>query len=317
VTHAARDCPVCGTPTDWSAGTRVAADQVWARLEEQFRVTVPAPVRAHHAPAGHWMLVVCGGCGLEHFPDAPQGDETFYALLTGSGYYETSRWEFGVAGAGVRAGSRVVDIGCGDGAFLRGLPQRARRTGLDHNGAALETLRRLDPGVLARQQDAGEHASEVGPVYDVVTAFQILEHVEQPRELLAAARALVAPGGAVFVSVPNRDRTGRQPFEVLDHPPHHLTHWRAQQLATAAQGEGLRLAAAHYEPPDHSIRVEALTAYALGRLSALPSAMAVQGSRVVRRVGELRLGQRLLIARGFYARRQLTGHTLLARLEPV
>lgn len=312
----ARDCPVCGAPTDLSTGTAVPADRVWAALEQQFGVDVPERVRAHHAPEGHWTLATCAGCGLEHFPDAVQGDEAFYALLTGSGYYEPGRWEFDVVAARIPAGSAVVDVGCGAGAFLRGLPATLRRTGLDHNLPALEALRQADPAVVALQEDAQEHADAHPGRYDVVTAFQILEHIEHPRGLLAALRALVAPGGAVHVSVPNRDRTGRAPFEVLDHPPHHLTHWRAEQLAVAAEREGLRLVDAQYEPPDHSVRVEVLTELARRRLELLPAAVGAQAARVVRRVGETPPVLSLLLARGFYSRRSRTGHTVLFRLEP-
>lgn len=293
------------------------AQQVWAAILGQYGVEVPGSVRARHAPAGAWTLVTCPACDLQHFADAPQGDAEFYALLmSGDLSYEDFRWEFGVVRDLLASGASVVDIGCGTGAFLRGLPSSLRRTGLDHNAAALAVLTATDPGIDARAQDADEHADESGPTYDVVTAFQVLEHVEDPRALLRAARRLCSPSGAVFVSVPHRDRSGRDGFEVLDHPPHHLTRWRQSQVERAANQEGLIPDGAWYEPPDLSIRMASLTSATTGRLSMLPHPLRAQAVRVVRRAADQPPVRRRMLAAGWYERRGLTGHTLLVRLRP-
>jgi 2-polyprenyl-3-methyl-5-hydroxy-6-metoxy-1,4-benzoquinol methylase len=218
-----RPCPVCGSD-QVRQERRVVAQQVWDALHDQFGTVLPEAVRVRHAPKGEWRLVTCAGCGLEHFPDAPQGDEEFYRLLTSSPrYYESERWEFSVVRRRLSPGQAVVDIGCGDGGFLLSLSQRLERTGVDHNAPALAALQARDPSVRVVHGSASEHAEQLPGAYDIVTAFQILEHVEQPRELLSAARRLIGTDGRVYVSVPHRDRSGRPGFEVLDHPPHHVS----------------------------------------------------------------------------------------------
>lgn len=310
-----RPCPVCGT--EGGETSVVDAMRVWAAIRAQYGVEVPESLRQRHAAAGAWTLVTCPTCDLRHFADAPQGDAEFYGLLmSGDLSYEDFRWEFGVVRDLLDSGASVVDIGCGTGAFLRGLPASLRRTGLDHNVAALTALTAADPAVDARAQDADAHADESGPFYDAVTAFQVLEHVEDPRALLRAARRLCSPSGAVYVSVPHRDRSGRIGFEVLDHPPHHLTHWRQSQLERAAEAEGLTPDGSWWEPPDLSIRMTSLTAAADRQLRMLPRPMRMQAVRVARRIADQPPVRRRMLAAGWYERRGLTGHTLLVRLRP-
>lgn len=312
-----RPCPVCGTASSGPPVEEVDAARVWKALYDLYGVAMPREVRDRHAPTGGWSLVECPTCGLEHFPDAPQGDSEFYALLMGSGCdYEVDRWEFGKVRRLVPARASVIDIGCGEGWFLRGLSASVRRTGLDHNGPALAAVREADPRIAVVQGDATQHAADVGQEYDVVTAFQILEHIERPRQLLAAARALVRPGGALYVSIPHLDRSSRDGFEVLDTPPHHLTRWRAAQLEHAAEREDLRLTTTWYEPPDESVRMEVLTEIGEVALRRFPRSVARQGLRAFRLGADTMPVRQCLIRFGYYQRRGHTGHTLLARLEP-
>lgn len=312
-----RACPVCGAAPSGGQVVRVEAQLVWSALREQFEVDLPEPVRDRHAPGGSWALVECASCGLQFFADAPQGDAEFYELLTASPrYYEAERWEFGQVRRRLIPGRRVVDIGCGTGAFLRSLPGSVTRTGLDHNEPALAVLTAADPAVEGLAEDAAEHAERRPHTYDAVTAFQVLEHVERPRDLLRATRRLVRGNGVVYVSVPHRDRSGGGSFEVLDHPPHHLTRWRIEQLTAAAAGEGLELLGHWYEPPDESLRLASLTDSAETGLRPLPAGLRRQAVRGVRRLLDAGPVRRQLIARGYYARRGLTGHTMLAAFRP-
>jgi 2-polyprenyl-3-methyl-5-hydroxy-6-metoxy-1,4-benzoquinol methylase len=100
-----------------------------------------------------------------------------------------------------RRPSRVLDLGCADGALGEQLRVHGHEvTGVDleeHPGAAA----RLDRFVQA-DLETGIPA-EVGDGYDVVLAADVLEHVRSPGALLADAAARLAPGGSVATSVPN------------------------------------------------------------------------------------------------------------------
>jgi SAM-dependent methyltransferase len=61
--------------------------------------------------------------------------------------------------------------------------------------------------------------------FDAICSFQVLEHVVDPLGFLQAALALLKPGGRFLLAVPNQHSFLRHYYNVLDMPPHHMTHW--------------------------------------------------------------------------------------------
>ena len=105
---------------------------------------------------------------------------------------------------------RFLDVGCGGGIFAESaarLPHTTHVTGLDPSPEVLRVARvhrRRDPALLAPaarlQYRSGTVEALAGdgaatPRFDVVTAFEVLEHVRGPEEFLRACWGLVAPGG--------------------------------------------------------------------------------------------------------------------------
>ena len=85
---------------------------------------------------------------------------------------------------------------------------------------------------------------------DLVVSFETLEHLPEPRRLLAEARRVLRPGGRIIVSVPNdwTDETGRDPS------PQHLheydwaklerqlaEHFRLEAVWAQVAGGGMKL----------------------------------------------------------------------------
>ena len=93
----------------------------------------------------------------------------------------------------------VVDLGAGTGVGTRVLRTRfptARTTAVDHDPGMLERLRQQ--GFDVHDADLDEGFPDLGAV-DLVWASSSLHHVRRPAELLAGARAALAPGGVVLV----------------------------------------------------------------------------------------------------------------------
>lgn len=103
----------------------------------------------------------------------------------------------------------MLEIGCGQGAFGARLAGRTTYLGMEPSKASWQVAA---PRVEAAGGTVinGDHtAVPGGSSYDVVCAFEVLEHIENDKEALGAWVEHVRPGGHVILSVPAwQDRFG-------------------------------------------------------------------------------------------------------------
>lgn len=95
----------------------------------------------------------------------------------------------------------VLDFGCGSGGVALGLQEalpHARIVAYDPAMEDEDLTRMAAVGLSA----AASSASLPGQSFDLVLVMDVLEHVTTPRDVLAQAMALVAPGGAILLTVP-------------------------------------------------------------------------------------------------------------------
>lgn len=126
--------------------------------------------------------------------------------------------------AGVRADARVLDYGCGAGLLVDEL----RRRGADVTGYDAYAPRFADAAVLDRR-------------YDLVLAQDVIEHVDEPRALLARFDALCAPGGLIAIGTPDADAldlTAAERFVHSLHQPYHRVILSRAALDGAAAALG-------------------------------------------------------------------------------
>jgi SAM-dependent methyltransferase len=138
------------------------------------------------------------------------------------------------------AGSRLLEIGCAYGLFL----DAARRRGYDVTGVELSTSAadhardRLGLTVHSSQLD---EADLDGP-FDVICAWDTLEHVPDPVEFWRAIRGLVADDGVVLFSTPYFSslpaRLLRRRWWTLK-PTEHIWHFTPQTHRTVAARAGM------------------------------------------------------------------------------
>lgn len=107
------------------------------------------------------------------------------------------------------ADSAVLDVGCGGGILSEALAAAgAGVTGIDRAEAPLSAARfhRRTSGLRIdyRQTTAERLAESHSGTFDIVVCFELLEHVPEPRILVAACGRLVKPGGHVFFATLNR-----------------------------------------------------------------------------------------------------------------
>lgn len=102
-----------------------------------------------------------------------------------------------------RAGScdAALDLGCGMGGLLQALaPRFSRVVGVDAYLTSLLVARSRAPGSVLLEADTN-HVPLASRQFDLVSALDVLEHVE-PAPFLAEAHRLLRPGGRLLVTVP-------------------------------------------------------------------------------------------------------------------
>lgn len=95
-----------------------------------------------------------------------------------------------------------LDVGCGDGALVMTASEFGYSAlGLDARSEPVAALQKL--GYAAAQSEFMAARSDA-PV-DVISMFDVLEHMVFPKKALAHAHGLLAPRGLLIISLPNMD----------------------------------------------------------------------------------------------------------------
>tara|TARA_Y100000588_G_C14032282_1_gene829186 strand:- start:111 stop:938 length:828 start_codon:yes stop_codon:yes gene_type:complete len=143
-------------------------------------------------------------------------------------------------------GSRMLDVGCGDGTFI----QEANEVGWDAIGLETSSVAVANAKKLGIQVVQGELTDDCfeSQSFDVIRIWSVLEHVRDPIATLNKAHNLLRPGGWLVVQVPNAKSTiakllGER-WSGWDVPVH-LTHFNKKSLELAATSTGFDMATVH------------------------------------------------------------------------
>jgi SAM-dependent methyltransferase len=102
-------------------------------------------------------------------------------------------------------GLRVVDMACGEGYGSAVLAARAAEVvGVDANPEAHEHARLRYTAPRLRFERALIEDFDSGAPWDAIVFLQTVEHVAEPGPLLERYASLLSPGGAAYISTPNR-----------------------------------------------------------------------------------------------------------------
>lgn len=215
-THA--NCPVCGS-TEFSS------------LDKQY---------------AHAYLVQCKKCGLvfgsripsqqelnEHYAKYPRNQEI--SPLTIKRYEELLK-QF----EPYRRSNRLLDIGCGDGHFLAVAKSKGWNvSGTEYTADAVELCRSkgidMQQGIIQSWQGEGN--------FDVITSFEVLEHITDGREHAKKIHELLRPGGMFYFTTPNFDSFSRRwlggKWKIIEYPEH-LCYYTAKTIDRLLVDAGLK-----------------------------------------------------------------------------
>lgn len=149
-----------------------------------------------------------------------------------------------------RVDARLLDIGCGTGYFLHAARKAGFRvSGIEKNDKAREKAASLFH--LDLQDDLDRFAPE--HLFDVITLWHVLEHLEKLNESIAKIRKMLKPEGALVIALPNHlssDAGVYGKYWAAYDVPRHLWHFSPDTVEQLIQKHGMRVVKRYRMPLD-------------------------------------------------------------------
>ena len=138
---------------------------------------------------------------------------------------------------GLPPGYRVLEVGCGNGNVLRHLEKACSRgtvVGMDLFPEGLEMAHRRACSALV-QFDAGQ--LHFAPGFQLIGLFDVLEHLHDDRRTLADLLPMLAPGGALLLTVPAHAWL----WSYFDEASQHVQRYELPELKGKLEEAGYRV----------------------------------------------------------------------------
>jgi 2-polyprenyl-3-methyl-5-hydroxy-6-metoxy-1,4-benzoquinol methylase len=188
----------------------------------------------------------CKESDLRFFYPMVTGSEKLYEQLQkNKWYYMDDKSEYDWANTFIEKTDLVLEIGCGKGAFAHKISAQ-KYVGLEFSQKAKEIA--FSQGIIIENESIQAHSLANPGKYDVVCAFQVLEHVSEIRSFIESSLNALKPGGLLIYSVPSSDSfLSIVTNNILNMPPHHVSFWSDDCLKYVAQIFGIKLVSIEHE----------------------------------------------------------------------
>jgi SAM-dependent methyltransferase len=170
--------------------------------------------------------------------------ESYFNLATPSHFWCRRRFEVfqKLAGRLMKPGTRVAEIGCGNGVLQRQVEDayNLAPAGFDlHEDALRHNMSRRGEVYC---YDIHDRAPEFAGVFDVLLMFDVLEHIEDQDAFLDSARFHLSRGGSIVINVPALQWL----YSPYDRVQGHQRRYSLAGLRDVAERNRFRLSAATY-----------------------------------------------------------------------
>lgn len=204
-----------------------------------------------------WSVFECGDCSHQLVNPQPSWQELefyyntqypAYDPMHGSQLSDEQEVERAKRTGTIRhiplpTGLRLLDVGCGGGWFLRVCKELgAIEQGVEPSEYAAGMTQKQGLRVFHGTLEMYIEQAPTGTQFDVITANHVVEHLPDPVKTLRVMKRLLAPGGYVWIAVPNaaypicRALKGKWHSSDL---PYHLMHFTPESMTEAGRRAGL------------------------------------------------------------------------------
>ena len=184
----------------------------------------------------YYYMFECNSCGLLFFDTKLIGDSSFYDKINESAWYydDLNKDEYTFASKFITKSDKILDIGCGFGKFTNFISNKENFTGLDISENARDYGTKNNIKII--NELIQNHCIKNENNYDVITCFQILEHIDNPVDFIKKALITLKKDGLFIISVPNEESYLKYiPNNKFNLPPHHSIFWKQKQLIKIAE----------------------------------------------------------------------------------
>lgn len=182
--------------------------------------------------ASYWY---CRGCDVAWVKRIPkvEYEDTYYrgkSSLAAKLFSPLGKIFYSIRNMYVRNGQKKVwiDVGAGDGGYLQTVKAK-RKIGVEYSSSGREIMK---DAALDTLSDS-EFLKEKGLQADIISFWQVLEHVEKPWEYLEAAKRNLKKSGKIVIGIPNIDsfefKFAREYWFHLQ-PQFHLWHFTPKSI---------------------------------------------------------------------------------------
>jgi SAM-dependent methyltransferase len=215
------------------------------------------PVKGKVRDDSALSILECANCSLVFLSSLKHIDDRFYEssgmhgaeLVPIPAWIKDTEWDDQRRFEMVKPmlpNARLLDFGCGAAGFLR----RAQVLATEVIGIELEArVREYWTGQL----NIVPSVDDAGGTYDLITAFHVVEHLPDPRDMLKRLARLLKPRGRLVIEVPSSEDAlltlyDCDAFQSFTYWSQHLFLFNSRTLELLARQAGLRmLALQHYQ----------------------------------------------------------------------
>lgn len=130
-----------------------------------------------------------------------------------------------------RKNNNIIDIGCGDGYFLVEAKKRGWNVyGTEFTDEAVDNCRKNGINIHQGKLDSNNYSKEF---FDIITSFEVIEHINNPKEELVEVIKILRTGGGFYITTPNFNALSRYYYKgdwgVIEYPEH-LSYYTSKTL---------------------------------------------------------------------------------------